>query len=167
MSEVVSCWGSMWCRLLFLLFVCSLHRQRRRSSVAWRGVEGLAGRLLHVPLRQRHHRSRGVRLLQRAGAGLPPNRGDDHQHVWRHELLSSQSLRWANETLVQVALITKRTKKHWHDAVIWHVLQFVTRVCAIASLLSVNMGKSWCRTTDQSPAVRTTSVVSFLFYRCR
>lgn len=41
-------------------------------------------------------------------------------------------------------------------------LQCVTRACVTCSLLSVNMGRSWCRTTDRTPAVRTTCVVSFL-----
>ena len=46
----------------------------------------------------------------------------------------------------------------------WFVaLQFVTRACVTCSLLSVSMGRSWFRTTGRTPAVRTTSVVSFSF----
>ncbi len=77
--------------------VCSLHWQLWRSSCTRRGVESLEGRLLHVPLWQRHRRSSGVQLLQHGDAGVPTSRRGDHQPSRRQQLLPTESLRWGPE----------------------------------------------------------------------
>lgn len=153
--------------------VCSLHRQLWRSSCTRRSVEGLERRLLHVPLRQRHHRPRGVQLLQHGGTCVPSSRGGDHQPGRRHQLLPAQSLRWVTDSALlysrQQTLLFKSHQAHltskceWNDnEMMWFMtLQCVTRPCVTSSLLSVNTGRSWFHTTDRTPAVRTTCVVSF------